>query len=266
MDYVVVTYNDIDTIMDTLHSIKKQPNVNRIVVVASERCTDGTLEKIKDLYMNGLLIDMLLTENIGLAYARQLAIQEVDTEWFVFVDADVVLSDTWMEEMYPKLEYSIDLNASAIFGYLYRNKEQEIDLRDHSETREITGRMFTHNTIIRHDTVVDWVPDEGVNAYEDYLLTQDLIANGFKVFNVKVLSFHDHKGSAWKEATWGGAGAKISGYYTNILTPMKYLVGSIYGGLKRTVRQRKFSFIKIATIKGFGTLWGYLKWKQYIKK
>jgi len=266
MDYIVVTYNDIDTIMDTLHSIKRQPNVNRIIVVASERCTDGTFDKVKDLYMNGLLVDMLLTEDIGLAYARKIGIQEVDTEWFVFVDADVVLSDTWMLEMYDNMQYCLQFKLGAMFGYLYRNEEQKADLTDHCETKSIRARMFTHNTIIRSEAVKDWEPDDKINSYEDYLITQHLIAKDYMVFNVRVISFHNHKGSAWKEATWGGAGARLSGYYKNILTPIKYMIGSIYGGLKRTIRQSNRSFLRVSIIKGVGTFWGYLRAGKYVKK
>ena len=267
MDYIVVTLNDADTIMATIESIKKQGNLNRLIVVASERCTDGTLNKLEVLQLfEDADVDVLLTENVGLAYARKIAIQEVETEWFVFVDADVVLSDTWMEEMHVYMQYYSDSELGALFGHLYRNDDQKTDLEEHGSVKNVKSRMFTHNTIIRTKIVEDWDPDNIVNAYEDYLLTQHIIAKGYTCFNVNVLSFHDHRGSTWKESTWAGAGAKISGCYKNIWAPMKYLVGNMYGGLKRTIRQRKWSFLKVATIRGFGMFWGYLRWENYIKK
>jgi glycosyltransferase involved in cell wall biosynthesis len=262
MDYVIVTYNDIDTIDATIKSIKKQENVNRLIVIASLRSSDGTL-KFVQAHED---VDLVGTEDVGLAYARELAIQIVETEWFVFVDGDVVLSDTWIKEMYDNMQYCEQFNLGAMFGYLYRNEEQAEDLKVNCKTKVITTRMFTHNTIIRTDAAKDWVPNEQINAYEDYLLTQHIIKKGYVVFNVRVLSFHDHRGSAWKEATWGGAGAKLSGYYKNIFAPLKYMVGSIYGGLTRTIRTRKGSFLKTSVIKGVGTFWGYMRAGKYVKK
>ena len=267
MDYIIVTYNDIDTIMATIESIRKQKNVNRLIVVASERCTDGTLSKLKTMNLfEDSDVDVLLTENIGLAYARRIAIQAVETEWFVFVDGDVVLRDNWSEKMYLLMRYYLNFKLGAMHGSLYRNVEQEKDLKMYFKFKTITDRMFTHNTIIRATLVKDWIPDNSVNAYEDYLLTQHIRAKGHRCFNVDVFSFHDHRGSAWKESTWSGAGARVTKRYTSIRAPIKYLVGSIYGGLKRTYRQKKWSFLKISIAKGFGTLWGYLRWKKYIKK
>lgn len=267
MDYVIVTYNDADTILETMESIRKQENVNRIIVVASERCTDGTLKMLEALNLTKNDPEVLLTEDVGLAYARELAIQAVGTEWFVFVDADVVLSDTWIKEMYDNMQYCLGFNfLGGMVGYLYRNKEQEEDLKIHCDTRVITDRMFTHNTIIRRKAVVDWKPNLELNAYEDYSLTQHMIKKGYMCFAVRVLSFHDHRGSAWKEATWGGAGAKVSGYYKNVLAPLKYMIGSIYGGFRRAVRQRKSSFLKISIIKGVGTFWGYIRAGKYQRK
>ncbi len=266
MDYVIVVYNDINTIMSAIESIRKQQNVNKLIVVASERSTDGTLEKMKDLRLNNVGIDVLLTENIGLAYARMIAIQEVNTEWFVFVDSDVALDDNWAEDIHKQLLKLNDLKLGAIFGYLYRDDAHEKDLKEHSKVKQVTGRMFTHNTMIKSELVKDWTPDESINSYEDYLLTQHIIAKGYNVFSVPVFGFHDHRSSLWKEAVWGGAGANLSKYYKRITGPMKYMVGSIYGGLKRTLRQRKIRFLKNAIIVGVGTFWGYLRADKYRKK
>ena len=266
MDYVIVTKNDIDTIDATIESIRKQPNVNRVIVIASESCSDGTLDKMRNLYLSNVGINVLITENIGLAYARKLGIREVVTDWFVFVDADVVLSNTWMKEMHEWLLHNNDQLLGALYGYLYRNEEQKEYLLKHSTVKNQKARMFTHNTIVKTILVSDWEPDEDVNAYEDYLLTQHIINKNYQCLNVPVVSHHDHRGSIWKEAMWGGAGAKISGYYTKLRQPVKYMVGIIYGGFKRTLKTRKKSFIRFGILKRVGTLWGYLRANKYRKK
>ena len=126
--------------------------------------------------------------------------------------------------------------------------------------------IYVHNIIINTTLVRDWEPDDEINAYEDYLLTQYIIAQDYMCLNVPVVSFHDHRGSIWKEAMWGGSGARISGFYTKHRQPFKYMIGSVYGGFKRFFRTRKKSFIRFGILKGIGTLWGYIKYKKYKKK
>jgi glycosyltransferase involved in cell wall biosynthesis len=265
MDYVIVTYQDKDTIANAVDCIRNQCNINKLIVIISDRSQDGTKDIVENLVRDGF-VDEFYPENVGLAFARQLAIEVVNTEWFVFVDADVELCEDWAIHMYSNLILLNDEKIGAIFGCLYRNEEQEEYLCECAKIEEEKHRMYTHNTMIKTELVKDWIPPKEVNAYEDYLLTQHIIQKGYKCFKIPVISFHNHSSSTWKEATWAGAGAKCTGYYKNIFTPLKYLITSIYGGLKRTIRTKKGSFLKIAIIKGFGNIWGYLRSDKYRRK
>jgi len=265
MDYVVVTYQDRDTIEATIDSIIAQENVREIIVIISDRSKDGTKDIVERMTLEGK-IDMFYPENVGLAFARQLAIDVTKSDWFVFVDADVELAADWAVNMWDHLEKLNGLHIGGIFGCLYRNEEHAEYLSHYTKIKEENKRMFTHNTMIKRDLVLDWLPDIEINAYEDYLLTQHIISKGYKCFQLPVISFHNHSSSLWKEAIWGGAGAKLSGFYTGVGGPIKYMIGSIYGGLKRTLRQRKGSFLKYSIMIGVGMVWGYLRANKYRKK
>ena len=112
MDYVVVTLFDV-YLNETIASIKKQPNVNRIIVVQAKRGAIMQQRMLQSMLANGV-IDVLLYEDEGLAYARWLGIQEVQTEYFVFVDGDVVLDDVWFDVMKFHLDAKTEFVDSGI--------------------------------------------------------------------------------------------------------------------------------------------------------
>ena len=178
MDYVVVTLNDKETIVNTIDSIIEQNNRGKIIVIISDRSSDGTRDLVDAMLRDGK-IDIIYPENLGLAFARELAIEVVDTEWFVFVDGDVELTSTWAEEMEKHFNYLQAFNPGMICGYLYRNEEQAKYLYDTAKRKQVTDRVYTHNTIVSTRGAKDWYPPEGINAYEDYLLTQYLLERGY---------------------------------------------------------------------------------------
>jgi glycosyltransferase involved in cell wall biosynthesis len=259
MDYIIVTRNDIDTIRKTIRSIIKQSNVNRIVVVLSESSSDGTANLMDSMLMVGM-IDKLLTEDIGLGYARVIGIAAVETEYFVFVDGDVVLKKNWIEDMW---KYMAD-DIGGIQGILVRNKIEKEHLSKYNLLEDVTVRLFTHNTIIRTDVARTWRVDRRVNAFEDYLLTQYICGQGYKCIAVPVISLHDHRGSDFKSAIWGGTGMRITGYATVkdliIEVPLR-----IYSNLKRTIRERNLHFLTVAIKQVAGIIVGYFDWNRYYK-
>lgn len=261
MDYVIVSKNDIDTIDDTIRSIRMQRNVNRIILVLS---IDAPLKQLKYVKhaMENRIIDKLIMEDKGLAYARYLGIQEVQTIHFVFVDADVKLSNVWIERMWPYVK-----DNAAIHGRLYRNAAHARYLNDYELLSvPVKTRMFTHNTIIRTRYVLDWEPDPKLNAFEDYALTQHIIEKGGSIYKVPVLGRHQHQGSDFKAAMWAGAGARISGRYTRFRDVVKDSIKLILGGVKRTLKMNNDWFTMYALRQGLGMMWGYIRYEKYRKK
>lgn len=260
-DYVVVTKSDLKTLDNTLYSIRKQGNVNRIILVQSVSGPTEQFEYILAATSIGL-IDRVIMEDVGLAYARMKGIEEVQTKYFVFVDADVELTDTWIQEMWPYMR-----NNAAIHGRLYRNRvHAEYLAKCELLSMPVTVRMFTHNTIIQKYFVRDWKPPEEMNAYEDYHLTQYIIEGGGDIRVVPVFAFHDHQGSDFRAAVWGGAGAKFSGRFTRKRDIFKTAIRIILGGFKRSFKMRARWFAINGLRGGIGLVWGYLRWRKYLKK
>jgi len=84
MDYIIVTKDDTETLDDAVRSVRMQKNLHRLIVVLSIDAPLKQLKYIQHACENGL-IDRLVMEDKGLAYARYIGIQEVQTVHFVFV-------------------------------------------------------------------------------------------------------------------------------------------------------------------------------------
>ena len=158
-------------------------------------------------------------------------------------------------------------NWAACFGMLGENTQHLRYMREHEAmVIDIAERMFTHNTIIETEYVLDWEPDPNVNAFEDYTITQHIISKGGEIKRVPVFGYHCHQGSKFKAAVWAGAGGRLTGRYTSIFQVLKTSIKIIYGGLKRTFRTDCNWFTSYAIKQGFGLLWGYYNYKKYLKK
>ena len=234
----------------------------------STKSTDGTQHLVTK--MLGGMIDVLVFENVGLAYARMKGIECVKTEWFAFVDADVVLSSIWQESMEAAL-YALNTIATnrefpvgAMCGYLYRNGAHLQYLLGRNWWHKTECRLFTHNTVIRTSTVKGWKPDLRVNAWEDYLLTQHLIKKGYECWFVGVLGFHDHRGSVVRASAWNSAGSRYLGISGSLLSQVPFIVTRLKDAMIHAVRQRSSWFITYAFQQMIGRIIGHIKWSAYL--
>lgn len=261
MDYIVVSKSDMMTLENTLRSIREQENVNRVILV---QAMSGPTEQLEYLLVATSigLVDRIIMEDVGLAYARMKGIEEVQTKYFVFVDADVVLADSWIEQMWPYMK-----NNAAIHGRLYRNHVHAEYLAKYELLSiPVNVRMFTNNTIILKYFIDGWKPLEEMNAFEDYHLTQYIKTGGGDIRIVPVLSHHNHQGSDFKAAVWGGAGAKFSGRFTRNRDILKTGIRIILGGFNRTLKMRARWFAINGLRGGIGLMWGYFRGKKNLKK
>ena len=265
MDYMVLTRNDAATIRLTIASIRNQTNVHRVVVILSASSNDGTASIVNELH-GKRMIDKVIIENKGLTYGRCLAIAEAETDYFAFVDADVILSPQWAERMWMHIADS-DKCVGAAFGALYRNKAHEAWLRETETVRAIPvgTRMYTHNTIVRNDSAKGWAPKGRYDGYEDYLVTRHIQKSPCGVvLSLPVISEHRHRGSVVRSAVWAGAGARVTGYHPTLRNVLRRAMIRAGVGLKRSLARRELWFFLYAVQQGIGMTWGYVGWKKYL--
>jgi glycosyltransferase involved in cell wall biosynthesis len=178
IDVAVLTKNSGQTLERCLTSIYKNIPVNRLIV-ADGHSIDNTMEilaKFKKKYGNVLSI----YDNGTRATARQKAIENIETEWFMFVDSDAILCDNW----FNKAKNFMKKDVGAIWGieiWSVIKNPQVMDI-----FKKITMKIFeirggTHDLLVRYDAVKDIQIPPNLHSFEDAYIKEWIIKRGFKV-------------------------------------------------------------------------------------
>jgi glycosyltransferase involved in cell wall biosynthesis len=178
VDVVLLTKNSERVLEKCLASVYENVPVNQLIVVDGYS-TDRTLE-ILDLF-NDKYHNVKVTLDKGTrATAREKGIRQVTTEWFMFVDSDVVVCQNW----YKKAMKHLDKTSGAIWGIeVWSTIQNQATLKMFLRvTRKIFDlRGGTHDTLIRTDLVKDIRIPRNLHVFEDAYI-KDWIANkGYKV-------------------------------------------------------------------------------------
>jgi glycosyltransferase involved in cell wall biosynthesis len=176
VDVAVLTKNSQKILRKCLDSIYKNVPVNRLIVVDGYS-TDKTLEIIKefdDLHRNIIVIQDRGTRGT----ARQKAIEAVETEWFMFVDSDVVLCDKWFDLALKLIEDDV----GAVWGIeIWSVVRNPLVLR---LFKQITMKIFesrggTHDLLVRRKAIEDIRIPPDLHVYEDAFIKSWIRKRGY---------------------------------------------------------------------------------------
>jgi glycosyltransferase involved in cell wall biosynthesis len=179
IDVVVLTKNSEHLLDKCLASIYANVPVKNLIVVDGFS-TDGTLKivnKINEEHGN----ITVLNENGSRAKAREKGLRQVRTEWFMFVDSDVILSRDW----FRKAEKGIKTDVGAIWGMnidVIPNVKDKRFLKLQSliarQCFNLRGGM--HDTLIRREAVEGIRIPEQLHVYEDAYIMNWIKEKGYK--------------------------------------------------------------------------------------
>jgi glycosyltransferase involved in cell wall biosynthesis len=178
IDVIVLTKNSGYMLEKCLTSIYKNVPVNKLIVVDGYS-TDNTLQvlqKFNKKYGNVILVQDKGTRG----HARQIGIGKVETEWFMFVDSDVVLCEDWFE----KAKAYIQENVGAIWGieiWSVLKNPTVVKLFEYITLKIFETRGGTHDILIRYDAVKDIRIPEKLHVYEDAYIKEWITKKGYKV-------------------------------------------------------------------------------------
>ena len=82
---------------------------NAHIVLADNASTDGSVEFLKNNFPNIKLI--VFTQNHGFAQGYNLALQQLDYEYFVLLNSDVQVTDNWLSVMECYMSENLDTAA-----------------------------------------------------------------------------------------------------------------------------------------------------------
>ena len=174
VDVVLLTKNSERLLQECLESVYRNVPVGQLIVVDgdSKDKTIAILNQFNEKYHNVKIIFDRGTR----ATARQKGISQVSTDWFMFVDSDVVLCKDW----YKKAQADLASGVGAVWGLnidvIPNVKDKRILKLQSLIARQcfyLRGGM--HDTLILRKAVEGIRIPEQLHAYED-----DSLYNGLK--------------------------------------------------------------------------------------
>jgi glycosyltransferase involved in cell wall biosynthesis len=178
VDVVLLTKNSERVLEKCLASVYENVPVNQLIVVDGYS-TDGTLkilDRFNDKYHN---VKVTLDKGTR-GTAREKGIRQVTTDWFMFVDSDVVVCQNW----YKKALKHLDKTSGAVWGIeVWSTIQNQATLKMFLRvTRKIFDlRGGTHDTLIRTDLVKDIRIPRNLHVFEDAYIKDWITNKGYRV-------------------------------------------------------------------------------------
>ncbi len=175
---MLLTKNSERKLKDCVDSIYRNVPVANLIVVDGYS-TDRTLEIMAGFNESHRNVKVIMDRGTR-ATARQRGIEAVKTEWFLFVDSDVVLCRDW----YRKAQEHIRPDVGAVWGIeVWSTIEKPKTLRLFlTTTRKIFEvRGGTHDTLIRTSLMKDIHIPSGLHVFEDAYIKDWITNQGFNV-------------------------------------------------------------------------------------
>jgi glycosyltransferase involved in cell wall biosynthesis len=178
VDVVLLTLNSDRKIEQCLESVYRNVPVRQLIAVDGGS-TDRTLE-ILNQFNNKYCNVKIIHDKGTRATARQKGIENVKTEWFIFVDSDVVLCKNW----HRKAMKCTGEDIGAVWGIeVWSTIQNPATLK---MFLWITRKIFdlrggTHDTLVRTDLVKDIKIPANLHVFEDAYIKEYITKKGYRV-------------------------------------------------------------------------------------
>ena len=206
VDVAVMTYNSEKYLKESLSSLLKAVPVNRLIVI-DHYSSDRTVKIAREY---GAEVHY---ENIGLGYARQLALKYIETPIFYFHDSDVVYHPpyNWAEKAIQRFQKDPCL-ASIVAKVSYTNypttRAKYVRFWwSHVPALETRG-FTTGSTFIRKQAVEDIKIPPLLDAREDRFIELHILKKKLKIDYIRVEGIHHFDYTAEK-GYWAGANERL---------------------------------------------------------
>jgi glycosyltransferase involved in cell wall biosynthesis len=195
VDVIVITKNSERVLDECLKAIYENVPLNHLIIVDGNS-TDKTLEIVSEFQKKHGNV-LVIQDNGTRASARQKGIDQVGTEWFMFVDSDAVLCKDW----FNKAEKHISQNVGAVWGIeVWSTIKNPAILKIFLWlTRKIFDlRGGTHDTLIRTDLVSDIKIPKALHVFEDAYIKDWITQKGYKLISCyDPYCIHRRPASVW---------------------------------------------------------------------
>ncbi len=181
IDVAVLTFNSERKLRECIDSVYRNIPVSNLIVIDgfSTDNTEAIIAEYQKKYGNVIFIQEKGTRGS----ARQTAIKLVKTEWFVFVDSDVILSNNW----FINAEKLVSNDVGGVWGieiWSVLKDNKILSLFERVTLKIFEKRGGTHDLLVRTKSVKDInIPFE-LHTYEDGYIKDWIESKGYKVLGV----------------------------------------------------------------------------------
>lgn len=178
VDVVLLTKNSEKVLEKCLASVYENVPVNQLIVVDGYS-TDRTMDIISRFNRKYHNVNVSYDKGTR-ATAREKGIQQVKTDWFMFIDSDVVVCKNW----YQKALKHLDKSTGGVWGIeVWSTIQNEATLK---MFLWITRKIFdlrggTHDTLVRTDLVKDITIPKNLHVFEDAYIKDWITKKGYRV-------------------------------------------------------------------------------------
>ena len=180
IDVVLLTKNSQHMLKKALTSLYQNVPVKNLIVIDgySNDDTIPIILKFKQQYGNVLIFQ----SNGTRAKAREIGISKVTTDWFLFLDSDVVLCKNWFNRIQKHLSedtgFVWGLNIDVIPNV---TDKRIIRLQSALATQCFHLRGGTHDALIRTSAAKNLKIPQELHAFEDAYLMKAIKRQGYKI-------------------------------------------------------------------------------------
>jgi glycosyltransferase involved in cell wall biosynthesis len=195
VDVVILTKNSERLLRKCIVSVYKNVPVNSLIVVDGYS-TDTTVQIVKEFQeRHG---NVVFVQDKGTrGSARQEGMNRVKSDWFMFVDSDVILSENW----FAKAEKLIKDDIGAIWGieiWSVLRKTKILKLFERVTLKICEERGGTHDLLVRRKAVENIQVPYYLHTYEDAYIKSWICKKGYKVIGVyEPYCIHFRPTAAW---------------------------------------------------------------------
>jgi glycosyltransferase involved in cell wall biosynthesis len=181
VDVVVLTKNSERLLRKCIDSVYRNVPVDRLIFVDGYS-TDSTRQIVKEF--QDKRENVIFVEDKGTrGSARQKAMNMVNSDWFMFVDSDVVLCRNW----FAKAEKLVRDDVGAIWGieiWSVMRKTKILKLFERVTLKMFEKRGGTHDLLVRRKAIEGIKVPHRLHTYEDAHIKSWICRKGYTVIGV----------------------------------------------------------------------------------